>query len=333
MQLLVDGLDLGLRRGVGRLQGGISADDTDVSLDTTDGFPSRGAVQIGTEIIEYDTLGSGGLRDCVRGARESAPGDWPAGTPVRQLGYSMPVLTDIRKGGAHMRDGVGRFSAVRVWGKKDGQEQFQDRRLVTINEIEIELGGYETTSTNITFQATPMWGQTPEEALAAFNEEGVAILGSERPNSTAAGLADVGGWELVKYRRDGASFSVERYFETPHQQAAQPYFLLTHIVTFQRDVACFLVPVSVLMQSGGAAPGEDYFDPSLAEDVERLQRYGGDGMARVMVATDTPADALEVITYDSLDRKSFASIALLRSKNADIVANRLFGTSVNPAWT
>jgi hypothetical protein len=100
MELFVDGVSVGKRRGLTYLAATLSVDATSMAVEDLQGFETAGAVMVGDEAIEYDESGGTSLNKLYRGMRGTTPKDWPAGTPVRRLGYSHPLLLDLRKGGA-----------------------------------------------------------------------------------------------------------------------------------------------------------------------------------------------------------------------------------------
>ena len=116
MQLLIDGLDIAKRRGFTTLAAGLDEETTEVQVESTDGFPLVGAIKIGNEIIEYDLLAGDSFRECVRGARGTASQNFPQGTAVRLLGYSLPMTVDLMEGGAGLDNPLRKWSALRVSG-------------------------------------------------------------------------------------------------------------------------------------------------------------------------------------------------------------------------
>ncbi len=172
MQLLVDGVDLSKRRGVSTLVAALSEDNTEVQVKSAEGFPRIGALQVGTEIIEYDITSGDSFEECVRGARGTAAQAWPAGTPVRMLGYSLPILQDIMQGGAGLTETLRKWSAGRVYGEEPDSQWADD---LTVGEI--ALGGYAPDTTSITCKLEPLWGQSQDECYEAFGTRGIAVLG------------------------------------------------------------------------------------------------------------------------------------------------------------
>ena len=318
MQMLVDGVDISERRGVTTLESGVDSTSTEIIVESTEGFADFGAVQIGTEIIEYESIASGALRDCIRGARGTSIGDWSPGTPVRILGYSMPLTVDIMRGGAYLDEDLLRWSAVRV----SGVDGYDDETTVMLEGFPtpIVVGGYNSANTqpqNFTVQG--MWGQDVETAVGAFNTKGFALLGCNSIGNLADGGGGgdgetIGGWEVVYYERSGTDFTITRYQETDFQDRAEDYFCATHIVTIQQDWPCFLVPISV-MGFGGTEP-EDYLNPA-SEDSEVLTRYASDNedeSARVCLPNSE--GQVEVIRYDSTDsRLSAPHLLFIRDRN------------------
>ncbi len=328
MQLLVDGVDLARRRSFTWLAGELAADGTEVPVNHTAGFPVRGALRIGTEIIEYDLRQSGSFGECLRGARGTLADSYPAGTPVHLLGYSLPITVDVMPGGASNNETLRKWSAVRI---SSAQEPPPDTIAVLLEGMTtpLQLGGYGPDRRTMQVRTVGMWGQSDELGYEAFNSVGLALMGSPEIGNLAAdgsGGVQIGGWEVVSYQRNGSSFTIERYQRTAWQGEAQPYFLATWNVSAAQELPAFLVPISVLAVGGQGASG--YLDPALGADQEVLTRYypDDDRSARVLLGTDTPEDNFEVIRYDSIDRQRGGSgILFVRDRNLGAITNHFFG--------
>lgn len=335
MQLLVDGVDVGKRRGLTVLGGSILADGDEVSVESTDGFPIRGAIRIGTEIIEYDSRSESSFRDCVRGARGTQANEWPAGTPVHILGYSLPLKTDVMVGGRTLDEAMRKWTAVRVTTRNGGTPAPDE---LPFNEF-VTFRGYGPDTRDITLTTTGIWGQDITESQEAFNTRGLALLGCVKPDSQPADASVVfGGSEVVYYERNGNEFTVQRYQKTAWQDEAEPYFLMTELVQGDTDWPAYLIPISVL-GSGQGAPGEDYLDPSDPLHAEILSRegYGDDQwpagtQARLFLGTDTPQDGHEIIKYDSIDRQLAApDILFVRDRSLGRISQAFFNTRGLPS--
>lgn len=393
MRLLVDGIDLGIRRGFTYLTSDLATDDTELNVELLEQFPERGAVRIGTEIIEYEEAAGQALRECRRGARGTLAASFPAGTPVELLGYSLPLTVDLLRGGATLSSELRKFSAVRVVG-------FEDTLSVTLenSDTPVTIGGYGPENTSPQLQAIPMWGQTDEVALGAFQDEGLALLGCVVPGNVAgaaggagpAGPADefgdpsepsaappvenpggavdpdrtptdggtgtaptpppapptgtpaptdntasgsgseLGGWEVVHYRRNGNTFNVTRYQKSAWQGEADPYFLVTRQITANLDWPAYLVPISVHAAAGENSGSDDYLDPAKADDRVILGRYyeGEEFTAYVLLGTDNPDGEHEVIAYNSIDRERASSGAyFVRDRQLGALTSHFFGQS------
>lgn len=323
MELLVDGVAVGSRRHIAFLSASCNATDTDLAVDATSGFHLRGALVIGTEIVEYEQATQDTFRDCVRGARGTQAGSWAEGTPVRMLGYAMPLLQDVMAGGAYLSQRLGHMAAVRIDNCDD-----QDSVTINVNGADVPMPIFGVAPDRTTFTATlmdgspgvqPLWGMTLDEGLGAFGPRGYAVLGCATPTNSSGGgtggggtaSLPVGGWELVTYARNGNSLNITRYVSTPNHDAPEPYFLCTHY--WQKDPQysdgtvwpCFLVPISV-HGAGGGAQGSDYMDPANPTDGNRLRRYNGDGDARWLLGTTQPEGWNECGRYSHLDRSAGA---------------------------
>ncbi|MGE0192860.1 MAG: hypothetical protein AB7T63_12560 [Planctomycetota bacterium] len=334
MRLLVDGVDLGIRRAMTYLTADLAEDTTDVAVELLEQFPVRGCIRIGTELIEYDDLGVDALRTCRRGTRGTQPRSHPAGTPVELMGYALPLTVDLLRGGRTLSTELKKWSAVRIVGGEDTAS------FTTSDGTPVTLTGYNPENSQPTLTAVPMWDQDLDTALGAFQDEGLALLGCWLPggggNGTggggtgapAAGAPKLGGWEVVHYTRQSSSFSVTRYQQTAWQGAAEPYFLITRVDTYNMDYPCFLVPISVHAAGGGGTAGEDYLNPENTPDRDILGRYyeGEEHNAFVLLGTDTPDGQHEVIAYNSIDReRASQGVYFVRDRQIGNLTGHFFG--------
>ncbi|MDA1195437.1 MAG: hypothetical protein O2894_09670 [Planctomycetota bacterium] len=330
MQLLVDGVDIGRRRGLTRLSGSITADSEEIPVESTAGFPVRGSIRIGTEIIEYDTLSDTAFRDCFRGQRGTTALEFPGNTPVYANGYSMPLTVDVMKGGATLRERLGKWSALRISTMNGGQPA-PDTVTVTVDGLPtpVILAGFGPDTTNITVTGVGMWGQDDSQGADAFPSKGIALMGCPQVGNASGGDVQLGGWEVMYYERNGNDFTVERFIDTAWQGAATPYFLITENRTAQLEFPAFLVPISVLA-SGTTEEGSDYLDPADATQEEILTRYHNDtASGHVALSTDLqPEGELEIIRYDSIDRKRASpDLLFVRDRSIGALTNHFFGDS------
>ncbi|MFV1958355.1 MAG: hypothetical protein ACC662_02965, partial [Planctomycetota bacterium] len=233
MELLVDGVSVGRRRTLTWLRSGLSPDTEEVTVESTEGFDSTGAIVVGSEVIEYESLTSESFRDCFRGARgthdaDKLPGqgrDWPSGTPVRQLGYSDLLLLDVMRGGASLGSTLGRWSAVRVANEVD-------TTTLTEGNTSYIFYGVSPQQTTFVAQVLPLWDETAADAAEAFGDGGIALLGSEARLGSGKQSADgyeLGGWEFVYYTRAEGSSNViqieRRGLERKGWTTTQNFFL------------------------------------------------------------------------------------------------------------
>ena len=332
MQLLVDGVDVGRRRGLTLTTGSITSDNTEISVENTEGFPVRGSIRIGTEIVEYQARSDTTFSDCIRGARGTTPQEFTNGSPVHINGYTMPLTVDVMKGGASLQEELGRWSALRVSTMNGGQPA-PDTIPVVIEgaTTPVILRGFGPDQTHITLTGVGMWGQDDAEGAKAFATRGIALLGCpEVGNGGGDSGVKLGGWEVVYYERSGNEFTIERYIETKWQGSAEHYFLITENVTGMAEFPCFLVPISVLAQ-GAVERGADYLDPSDAQQEEILVRYySGDASGRVALPVDSAGNEgeTEIIRYDSIEReRASPGILFVRDRSIGGVTQHFFGNA------
>lgn len=114
LALFLDGLPVGEHKGVAHLRGRIDENATAISLEGSlpRGLPPRGALQIGTEVVEYEAAASGtiaivdgrtpaeraaGAPPRGRGARGTQPRAHEPGTPVQVWGYAAPFFPEVNR--------------------------------------------------------------------------------------------------------------------------------------------------------------------------------------------------------------------------------------------
>lgn len=143
--LRIDGYPAGRRPGLTRLSSSLAAGDRLIQVESTEGFPDRGPIQIGDEVIEvavtgpttFEALyqdsgasaGFGGrmarqvvdVNDLGGGSFTKVPAglglvdtDHPSGSTVTIYGYSTPLVSPVPSGAATLSDGIGPFAVARV---------------------------------------------------------------------------------------------------------------------------------------------------------------------------------------------------------------------------
>jgi hypothetical protein len=306
MELFIDGVAMGERRGLTYLNSNLQPGDSEISVENADGFPAIGALMIGDEVVEYETRGAEAFQDCWRGARgthdaQLGPGngrDWPKGTPVRQLGYSSILIEDIMAGGASLPATLGRWSAVAVMNGRD--ESSTTLQITDAGDPDTEgdeqvwtYWGIPDTDEVVTLEIQALWG---EETLGnsfadAFGTSGIALLGGQHhagsvgiPNPPAGedGGAPLSGADFVYYTRtsgDNQTIQIEkRFLEREPWTQATPYFLPTRVhyvgngLDIRVNLHAYLIPLSIEGMGSGQI-GDDYFNPKDAIHKSQLQRF------------------------------------------------------------
>ena len=307
VELFVDGVAMGQRRTLTWLTSGLSEEQEEIQVESTEGFSARGALVIGDEVVEYESVAGDSFRDCYRGARgthdaanQQLPGQgkqWPVGTPVRQLGYSAFILQDVMKGGASLYDTLGRWSAVRV-------NNFDD--MTTYDEYN-QFFGVAPGQTSFTAEVLPLWGEESSgpsredlqdqsgTAADAFSSSGIAILacyiptslGSFQGQQSADGYT-LGGWEFVQYSRsigDANTIEISKrkvsstfwedpgdyFFATRHREIDPTTGAIT-----STNLPAYLIPISI--PATPSSQGDDYLNPAEAggQDITLVQRHAID---------------------------------------------------------
>lgn len=242
MTMLVDGRAFGVRTmGQSRLAGPAPDGSGVISLESGEGFPDRGVVRIGDELIEYVKSGANVLQADYRVgfggrlAREkvtyltgtttpvsAAIGldtDHERGTTVQLYGYSKPLRSNVPDGSAQLGGDLGLYAVGRVTGvgiDGDAPDAGED---VTINpgySLGRGIDGGRVTALEV---APADAGATSQELMSAFDAGGGYVLvvqaesgpydgpfgPSANPPITTAGLA-LGLYEVMRYTgHDGQS--------------------------------------------------------------------------------------------------------------------------------
>jgi hypothetical protein len=116
MAMIIDGQAVGETTLLTRLSSGLAEDDGTVSVENAAGFPARGALLVGQEVVEYESRGDNSFVVRTnnstgtvegRGTRGTDADSHPDGTPVVLFGYSRPIVEGLRKGGATLDSEVG----------------------------------------------------------------------------------------------------------------------------------------------------------------------------------------------------------------------------------
>jgi type II secretory pathway pseudopilin PulG len=234
ISMLVDGQAHGVRTfGLTRLLAPLDDGDTVFTVENDEGFPERGVVRIGRELIEYTRAGtsftatrftSGGdagfggrmarvdFELASSGADPGSPtvltsGNYssthPPGAPVELYGYSLALTGDVAPGDGRLATEIGPF-AVGIIESVVGAQTPQG------DEIPIDLTQYTMHGLAPTSQATGLVLQpadpnmTQADALSAFSTIGgyVAlvqfVLRVDQVEATSNG-AKVGSIEILRY--------------------------------------------------------------------------------------------------------------------------------------
>jgi hypothetical protein len=183
MELLVDGIAMGKRRGVGYLSSGLSTTQTDIGVEPTAGFDAEnGALLIGDEIVEYESFGVDGFSKCRRGRRGTTARDWPEGTAVVQAGYSHPLLLELRKGGASLpQQEWEKFYAVELRPKDEKVITFTTSAGVTVTVMGVEEDTEEFEADLVLYGPDGDAGKagsslTLAQVSKTFQDQGYALL-------------------------------------------------------------------------------------------------------------------------------------------------------------
>lgn len=238
LQVALDGVPRGrvncLTYTTGAVSGFAPGDvDGDIAVESTDGFPARGAIRIGDEVIEYSSKTAGSfVLDRASGAdgyfggrvaRESSDtliasqdSSHPAGAAVELYGYSAILAAPLPPGGGSLSGDFGPWSMAHPIGGTD---------TITVLSLlgrPIEIGTGYAADWLGELQLEPTEPDDPYYAEAFQSDGGYALLFQRRPGWIDQDGARVGGWEIVRYsqRQDDRLSIIQRNVISPGLERA-----------------------------------------------------------------------------------------------------------------
>jgi len=233
-QGLIDGIARGETEGRTHLVGGLAAfvagdSDGTIQVESTEGFPSRGALRIGNEVLEYSSktetsfnlerstgpdgyIGGRSAREASDALINILDSEHPDGAGVEVYGYSAILSNDIPPGGATLAGAVGPWSLADV---VEGLEEISIFFPVIRQSFRLGLGlsGDYVGPINLAeaFVGDPYYAE-------AFQESGgYALLAQRRFNNIDVDNHNIGGFEIIRYSgRQGDTLTIsERNVVTP----------------------------------------------------------------------------------------------------------------------
>jgi hypothetical protein len=341
MELLVDGVSVGHRRGLTYLSSTLSSTDMQMAVEDTSGFEPKGAVLVGSEVVEYDSSTGTSFAELFRARRGTRGIDWPKGTPVQRVGYSHPLTLELRKGGAGLEQKLwAPWGFMRVMNfTKETNITWTDPDDPRLSVTFKGLNDSDTKDTCTLVKESNVNGTsrfedlTETDQVETFSSQGYAVMVCPEFNTQgkAGATQKIGGWEVVWYTRSGTQMTIERYQTTAlHADSGTPYFVTTELVAplqgNEGKVKTYIAPISFLGKTSGSG-AFDYLDFHDAADKEKLEANANDGdpdgggydsyaRPRVLVGTTEGREdegTVECIAYDSLDRtKSSGGLLFVR---------------------
>jgi len=262
LTLFVDGIHRSEHRFRTRLTSSLAAGSTasTISVEDAEGFPPRGALLLGDEVLEYEsrsdssfTLYQDPVTGRMRGMRGTAIRDHEAGETVELLGYTDALHSDIRTGGATLGSPLGFFDVGIL--ATDGSSMLDPCRGgggggggPGGGPPPIPAVRSEGTTFNL---IQPPLSPNGARFMDAFQDEGYALV-----------IGNASGPEFVQYQKAGATtLTVQRGVTTPWT-AARPLPAQTHPATQH----CTTVVIPISIQASGTLGLTAYMDPATEFD-------------------------------------------------------------------
>lgn len=234
VQAIIDGIPRGETHGFTTLTDSLSGyapGDTDptIAVESTEGFPSRGVIRIGNEVIEYSSktensfvtsrvegpdgyIGGRAAREPSDSAVNILDTDHPQGAGVELYGYTAGASSDIPPGGATMTGAVGPWSVAQA---VEGQDEISI--FFTPPGQSFRVGYGISGSYTGPIELAPIEAQDGYYAEAFQETGGYALLMQRGFNAIDDGGHNLGGFEIVRYSgRQGTTLTIsERAVSTP----------------------------------------------------------------------------------------------------------------------
>ncbi len=238
MQVALDGVPRGdincLTHTISPVSGFAPGDlDGEILVESTEGFPSRGVLRIGDEVIEYSSktdssfvlarvsapdgyLGGRVARepsDALIAAQDSTH---PAGSGVELYGYSAVLAAPLPPGGGLLSGDLGPWSVAHPVGGTD------PINVLSLQGIPIEVGTGFSSDWIGEMMLSPAVDGDPYYAEAFQSDGGLALMFQARPGWIDGDGARIGGWEIVRYaaRTDETVTITERNILTTRWEQA-----------------------------------------------------------------------------------------------------------------
>jgi hypothetical protein len=225
MQVAIDGVPRGNTYGRTILTGAVSGyapgdQDLEISVESTEGFPSQGAIRIGNEVIEYSsktqtsfiTARMQGADTYVggRAAREPSDdhvnildSDHPIGAGVELYGYSTALASDIPPGGSKLTGAVG------PWSLGVGTLGEDTINLLALNGASFSIGTGISGGYLGPLELLPLVPDDPYYAEAFQETGGLALLAQRSISDPDNDNYPIGGIEIVRYSaRTGTAINI-----------------------------------------------------------------------------------------------------------------------------
>ena len=204
--------------------------DDALMVESTEGFPDRGVLRVGREVVEYSSKTETSFitqrvpgPDGYIGGRAAREGNdaftmtldtqHDSGAAVELYGYSTPLVQDLPPGGATLSGDLGPFSVA------EGIEGSDIINIILLggNTWELGLGISGDYLGPLSLEAIPYATSDPYYEEAFQSDGGYAVLAQRRLVNPDADGFRVGGMEIVRYsmRSAGNIYISERNVQTP----------------------------------------------------------------------------------------------------------------------
>ena len=328
LQVAIDGVPRGDIDGLTWTTGLVTghspgASDSPIQVESTDGFPDRGVLRIGDEVIEYSSksetsfiterpvhatgyLGGRAAREGSDAMTISLDTDHATGSAVELYGYSAPLVQDLPSGGSQLSGELGPFS---VATGIDGEDPIQIL-LLNGNTFDLGFGIVGDYLGPLNVKAIPDAPNDPYYSETFQSTGGYALLAQRSIAQLDPGGFQIGGLEVVQYssRSGDMIYLSERNIRTPSmvnwpdgQYASEGHSFITNwdpSIVNQDGLAfetiyenqLYVIPISV---KGNGVSDLNYALPD------------GDFSEFVQITDSADAGNTEWVRYDSILENCF----------------------------
>lgn len=325
----------------------------EIYVESTAGFPSRGAIRIGNEVIEYSAktetsfvstrdsnmyIGGRAAREATDVLALTLDSSHPEGAGVEVYGYSSILLGDIPPGGSVLSGSVGPWSIANC---VTGVDDITTIRELGVVPFPLGKGISSTYLGDIELVACEQASEDMFFAESFQSDGGYAVIWQGSAVGLTWGLdgnnliniedeSRIAGMEVIKYsgRSDSTLTISERNVVTPGFESAPEGIISPTGTTFVMEFEDYITIGAAGLPANESVPHNVYIMPisvraAGASDLTYMQPVTEEEVGFVQLAADGDPGSTEWIRYDNIIDGNFvrdsweATVAIIASVSSE----------------